>query len=94
MNLLNTIIFMSLFWILFSQLNQMRNAEEGCCKDKTCGKSGFDQLMWGITLTIAILLTLFLVYKIGYLYYKVRGKGSNLFKQTLAKQGTELLFGN
>lgn len=63
MNIFTTVVFMSLFWILFSQLNQLRSANDGCCGDQSCGSSGWDRMMWGINLTAAILLTLFFLYK-------------------------------
>lgn len=64
MNIFTTVVFMSLFWILFSQLNELRSANTGCCGDNSCGTSDWDKAMWGINLTVAILLTLFFLYKV------------------------------
>ena len=64
MNIFTTVVFMSLFWILFSQLNELRSANTGCCGDSSCGTSEWDKAMWGINLTVAILLTMFFLYKV------------------------------
>ena len=43
MNIFTTVVFMSLFWILFSQLNELRSANTGCCGDSSCGTSEWDK---------------------------------------------------
>lgn len=96
MNTINLIIFMSLFWIIFSQLNQLRSSNEGCCADKSCGTTDFDKLLWGVTLTLSIILTLLLVYNL-YDMYSNSSMRARIFRanpvKTLAEQGTELMFG-
>ena len=96
MNTLNLIIFMSLFWIIFSQLNQLRSANEGCCADKSCGTTDFDKLLWGVTLTMSIILSLLFIYDLYYIYsnssMRARSFRANPV-QSLAEQGTELMFG-
>lgn len=95
MNIFTTVVFMSLFWILFSQLNELRSANNGCCGDKSCGSSEWDRTMWGINLTVAILLTLFFLYKVVE-YYEGSSLEARDFKlnptRSIAKQA-RLLFG-
>lgn len=85
---------MSLFWIIFSQLNQLRSSNEGCCSDKSCGTSDFDKLLWGVTLTISIILTLLLVYNLYYMYTSYSTK-ARLFRanpiKTVLEEGAELI---
>lgn len=96
MNTLSLIIFMSLFWILFSQLNQLRSANEGCCGDKSCGKSSFDNGLWTITLLISIVLSIFVIYRF-YELYTGSSMRARLFRKNpvkaLSSQGAELMFG-
>jgi len=61
------VLYLSLFWILFSQLNELFNANKGCCKDNSCGKSMWDRWIWNITLIVSILLTLYVTLQILYM---------------------------
>lgn len=93
MNLVLVILLMSFSWILFSQLNEIRSANEGCCKTNSCGKSGFDNMMWISSLIFSIVFTLFMLYKFFLIYtdvYMNKGKG---VVQVMEKAGTELMFG-
>jgi hypothetical protein len=62
------VIITSVLWIAFSQLNELKNAGDpnnGCCKDSSCGKSGWDKFIWVIVLIMSIISTLHLVWKSG-----------------------------
>ena len=93
MNIFLVALIMSVFWIIFSQVNELKSANEGCCKTKTCGTSGFDHTLWATSLTLAIGFTLFLIFK-GYMLYKSRRLNTlNTAKNTLGELGTEMMFG-
>ena len=60
MNLLTGIIATVFAWVVFSTLNQLKIAGDkgGCCRDGSCGKGKIDNLLFYSNLTIAVVLTL------------------------------------
>lgn len=96
MNTINIIIFMTLFWIIFSQLYELRQSNEGCCSDKSCGKSDFDVFLFNGSLLMGGFFTLLFIYRLFELYMgsdmRARSFRANPV-QSLAEQGTELMFG-
>jgi len=94
MNWFLVTVSMSVLWILFSQLNELRNANEGCCKSKSCGKHSFDKFLWNGTLTVAIIFTLMLCFKMYMLYTKKAIMATPEGRVLGAvNQGVEMMFG-
>lgn len=94
MNWFLVILSMSVLWILFSQLNELRNANEGCCKTKSCGTHGFDRFLWNGTLTTAIIFTLLFLYKLYMLYARTALMATPQGRVLSAvNQGVEMMFG-
>ena len=89
-------VFMSLFWILFDQLNKLRTANEGCCRDNSCGKNQWDSALWSISLALAIILTLMMVYKI-YQMLMSNSTTAKMFRRSparsVAAEAREMVFG-
>ena len=94
MNWFLVTLSMSVLWILFSQLNELRGANEGCCRSNTCGKHSFDKFLWNGTLSTAIIFTLLFLYKLYMLYARTalmatpQGRVFNA-----VNQGVEMMFG-
>jgi hypothetical protein len=91
MNLFLVILVKSVLWILFSQLNELRNANDGCCKTQSCGKSGFDKFLWNGTLIAAIIFTLLFIYRL-YLIYTPTGRLISS-SSNFVNAATEMMFG-
>ena len=91
MNWFLIILSMSVLWILFSQLNELRSANDGCCKTKSCGQHSFDKTLWTGTLIAAIIFTLLFIYKI-YLIATPTGRLISA-ESNVAAAATEMMFG-
>lgn len=96
MNSINIIIFATLFWVIFSQLYELRNANTSCCSDKSCGKTEFDEFLYNGSLLLASFFSFLFLYRLFELYMgsdmRARSFRANPAK-SLANEGTELLFG-
>lgn len=96
MNTINIIIYATLFWVIFSQLYELRNANDGCCSNKSCGKSEFDEFLYNGSLLLSSFFTFLFLYRLLELYMgsdmRARNFRANPAK-SLANEGTELLFG-
>jgi hypothetical protein len=44
-------------WLIFGSLNQLQNAQEGCCKTGGCGTGIFYKISWGTSLGVSIFCT-------------------------------------
>ncbi len=77
MNLLTGIVAAIFAWVVFSSLNQLKIAgdKKGCCGDGSCGKGRIDNLLFYSNLTIAVVLTLGVLFKV---YEKSVSPGSSL----------------
>ena len=66
MNLLTGIIAAVFACVVFSSLNELKIAgdKKGCCTDGSCGKGRIDNLLFYSNLTIAIVLTLGVLFDI------------------------------
>jgi len=45
-------------WVIFGSLNQLQNAEDGCCKTGDCGSGVFYKISWWSSMVIAIISTI------------------------------------
>ena len=66
MNLLTALIATIFAWVVFASLNELKIAgdRQGCCIDGSCGKGRIDNLLFYSNLTIAIVLTLGVLFEI------------------------------
>ena len=96
MKFVTAAVLMSLLWILFDQLNRLRTANDGCCRDNSCGKRQWDSMLWKVALILAIIMTLFMVYKI-YQLLMSNETTAKMFRRNPAKsvavEAREMVFG-
>ncbi len=55
-------------WITYSQLAELGKSNDGCCKTKTCGKSGTEKFVRNINLVAAVAGTLIILWDAYSLY--------------------------
>ena len=77
MNFSMGLVLSVLFWILFSSLQEAKDAHNnnGCCQAGKCGKSQFDTFLYWTTMAIAIILTLGVLFEV---YDRMTSPGSSL----------------
>jgi hypothetical protein len=82
MNLVFALVVAVTSWVMFSSMNALSSAGEGCCETKTCGKSVVDKIVWWVNLFIAVMFSLYVVLvaldKYGPKQTKGKGYGSSL----------------
>jgi hypothetical protein len=82
-------------WIAFSQLNELKNADDpntGCCKDSSCGKSGWDGFIWVVVMVMSIVGTLWCVWEMVH-GGRTDGKGMGVGAAFTAAKGKLTGFG-
>jgi hypothetical protein len=72
-----TLIIVAWLWTVFSSLNALRVANipslGGCCSTNKCGEAPVDIIMYRMTLTIAVIMTLVLAASVYYFFKDRKG---------------------
>lgn len=80
-NVIFYMVLMILLWIMFSQLDKLKSANEKCCTTQTCGKDPLDGFFWTAFLSFGIMATLAFLYHSGMMVIKMRTGGRGGFSQ-------------
>lgn len=81
-NIMFYMVLMIILWIMFSQLDKLKSANEKCCTNQSCGKDPLDGFFWSTFLAFGIMATLAFVYYAGMMALKARtgGRSAPVFR--------------